>query len=210
MTDKQAISGEVLARDVSFELYMEKFAADHTEWVEGMVIKLSPVTSKHDLLFRFWIRFLDTYLEESGAGVMRVEPFVMRPMPGMPGREPDIHIVLKERTHIVKDTITDGPADVVIEIVSKDSIFRDKEEKRAEYEQGGVREYWILDPLEKSTLFLHLGADGKYHEIALREGVFYSRVLPHFRFDTRLLWREALPTVKQIVKLVEEMLKASE
>jgi Uma2 family endonuclease len=210
MTDKQAISGEVLARDVSFELYMEKFAADHTEWVEGMVIKLSPVTSKHDSFHEFLLFLLKLYLHKTGVGIMRHDPFVMRPKPGMPGREPDIHIVLKERAHIVKDTITQGPADVVIEIVSPESVNRDKVEKRAEYEQGGVREYWILDPLEKSTLFLHLGADGKYQEIPLQNGVFHSRVLPHFRFDTRLFWGDELPNPGQIIKLVEEMLKASE
>ena len=42
-------------------------------------------------------------------------------------------------------TYLDGPADVVVEIISPESRLRDRGEKFAEYEMGGVREYWLID-----------------------------------------------------------------
>jgi Uma2 family endonuclease len=207
MSDKPAIYGEVLARDVSFENYMRDYAADHAEWVEGVVIKLSPVTGKHDIFSEFLMTLLKFYLEETKVGIMRHDPFVMRVKKGLPGREPDIQIILKNRAHIVKDTLTDGPADVVIEIISPESVDRDKIEKFAEYQAGGVQEYWLFDPLAQETFFYHLDQHGIYQLIPLQNGIFHSRVLPRFQLDTALLWKETLPTGRQILALVESMLK---
>jgi len=44
---------------------------------------------------------------------------------------------------MLKHTYPDGPADLAIEIVSEESRLRDRGEKFAEYEVGGVKEYWI-------------------------------------------------------------------
>jgi Uma2 family endonuclease len=41
----------------------------------------------------------------------------------------------------------DGAADIVIELVSPESVHRDYGEKLYEYEQAGVPGYWIIDPL---------------------------------------------------------------
>jgi Uma2 family endonuclease len=40
----------------------------------------------------------------------------------------------------------EGPADLVIEVVSDDSVERDYDEKFIEYQDCGVQEYWIVDP----------------------------------------------------------------
>ncbi len=39
-----------------------------------------------------------------------------------------------------------GIPNLIIEIVSEDSRYRDEIRKRAEYESLGVEEYWIIDP----------------------------------------------------------------
>jgi Uma2 family endonuclease len=199
----------VLARDVSFETYMEYFAADFTEWVDGVVIKMSPVTEEHDALTQFFIELIRWYLSETGEGLLRVAPFVMRLRPGQPGREPDLHLILKERVSIVQRTMTDGPADIVIEIVSPESIERDTEAKYREYEAGGVREYWLVDPIKREATFYSL-RDGVYQPIELADGVFRSTVLPRFRLNPLLLWQNPLPTGRQIAALVDDMLKGEQ
>ena len=45
----------------------------------------------------------------------------------------------------LKKTFLDGPADVVVEIISAGSIGLDRGDKFVEYERGGVREYWLID-----------------------------------------------------------------
>jgi hypothetical protein len=48
---------------------------------------------------------------------------------------------------------------------SPESHRRDRVEKFAEYERGGVPEYWILDPVRQETLFYVLNADGIYEPV---------------------------------------------
>ncbi|MFQ5793902.1 MAG: Uma2 family endonuclease [Candidatus Bipolaricaulia bacterium] len=65
----------------------------------------------------------------------------------------------------------DGPLGrFFIEIISPESRLRDRGEKFAEYEMGGVQEYWLLDPEEKRVDFYML-RDGRYD----CHGASYSR-----------------------------------
>ena len=207
MVEKHLALQNVIAQGVTFEDYMQDYAADFAEWVEGDVVKMSPVTIEHDDLFQFLILLLRIYMSETDEGLIRVAPFVMRISPLSPAREPDLQIVVKERADIVQRTMTAGPADIVIEIVSEESQQRDTETKFAEYQAGGVREYWLLNPLNKTSRFYRLGNDGLYKLVELPDGIFHSEVLPHFMFNTALLWQTPLPTAKQIAAMVESMLK---
>jgi Uma2 family endonuclease len=203
---ERVIDGHIIAQEVSFEDYMRLYAEDHCEWVDGVVIKMSPISREHDNLDGFVYRLVSSYLDETDEAIIRRAPFVMRIRPESRGREPDMHIVLKSRASILKNTITTGPADIVIEIVSEESEYRDYETKYREYESGGVTEYWLLDPLQQTNRFLHL-VNGVYQPVSLADGMFHSTVLRHFALDPALLWRDPLPKAKEIATLVEAMLK---
>jgi len=203
--EKPLVDGAIIVENITFENYMENYAEAFTEWMDGRVIELSPVSLVHTLLTKFFVRLLDDYLDITGEGILLIAPFVMRISPESPAREPDLHIVSADRVDIVKDTLTDGAGDIVIEIVSRESTKRDRGEKFDEYEAGGVKEYWLIDPLRKEALFYRL-EDNHYQPIPLHEGKFHSRVLSKLHFDVQLLWQEALPTNKKIRELIAEML----
>jgi len=48
------------------------------------------------------------------------------------------------------------PADIAIEIVSPQTVARDRGEKYYEYARGAVREYWLIDPEARWAEFYHL------------------------------------------------------
>jgi Uma2 family endonuclease len=201
-------SGEVIASDVSWDDYMRLYAADHAEWIEGEVVRMSPVTRTHSLLSLYLSNLLRTYLADSKEGELHAEPFVMR-LPGISARQPDLLVVLSKNSGRIRDTYVDGPADLVIEIVSPESDTRDRVEKFAEYERGGVGEYWIIDPMHQEALFYRREKDGLYHRSALGEGgVYTSLVLPRLKVATDVLWRDALPTPREIQESVDHMLMA--
>ncbi len=207
MAQNRTAQDQVIARGVTFDDWMKQYAEDHTEWVAGAVTKLSSVTRDHDLLDGFLYHLLRAYLSQTKAARLLRAPFVMRVRPDVPGREPDMHLVLNERAAMIQETMTDGAADIVIEIVSRESQTRDRIDKYDEYEAAGVREYWLIDPLRKQADFYTLGDDHLYRRIELKDGEFQSLVLPHFRLDTEVFWQtNQLEDDAFIWSLVDRML----
>ena len=169
------------------------------EWVAlpggevGEVVMYSPASNRHQHLADFLAVVLRIFVEQRGLGVILSAPFQMRL--AQSGREPDLLYVANEHLDQLKETYLDGPADLVIEIVSPESIGRDRGEKFYEYEQGGVPEYWLIDPRMKRAEFYQLAEGGQYQLVPPDEkGVYRSAVLSGFWLRVAWLWCEPLPS----------------
>ena len=118
-------------------------------------------------------------------------------------RKPDIGVILNDNPvgWEEDDRSYKGVCDLCVESLSdstKREAYRDTVEKRLEYAQGGVGEYYILDPSEEHMHFYQRDAEGYYVEIeADGGGVIRSRVLPGFQFR----WDDLLqrPEMRELV-----------
>ena len=72
---------------------------------------------------------------------------------------PDIKIVC-DPDKIKKNGI-DGAPDLIVEVVSPRTKLRDETTKKDLYEKHGVKEYWIINPSDKS-IDVYLLKDGKF------------------------------------------------
>jgi Uma2 family endonuclease len=120
----------------------------------------------------------------------------MRALPEGSVREPDLLFVEKAHYSRVKQLFLDGPADLVIEIISDESVTRDRADKFYEYQAGGVREYLIIDPRKgkQRVDYYMLDDQGSYESITADEqGKYHSRVLPGFWFRKEWLLQETFP-----------------
>jgi len=116
-------------------------------------------------------------------------------------REPDLLFVTNEHMGRVKGAYLDGPADLVVEIVSPDSIARDRGDKFIEYEAGGVGEYWLTDPLRQQAEFYQLADDGRYRLVPPgSDRIYQSRAVTGFRLRPDWLWAEPLPKVLAVAR----------
>lgn len=186
---------------VSYEDYLANSEeGTHTEWVNGEVIPMSPVSRRHQLVWRFLLRILSDYVEAGDLGEVQAEPFQMKTGPKLPGRAPDIIFIAKQNLGRLKDYYLDGPADLVVEIISPESQARDRGEEFSEYQQGGVREYWLVDPIREQTDFYIRGKDGLYHAAAIVDGAFHSEVLKGLWLRVDWLWQDPLPSVRGVIK----------
>ena len=62
-----------------------------------------------------------------------------------------------------------GPADLVVELISDNSVTRDRRDKFGEYAAAGVPEYWLFDPRphRQTAAFFHLTEEGSYRAAEL-------------------------------------------
>jgi Uma2 family endonuclease len=202
-----AAEEDILAVDVPYETWLAGEFGRHTEWVNGAVIRMSPVTQQHSDLNQFLEILLLALVSVTGGGRVFRDPMVMRGLPNLPGRQPDLQVVLPDRLHLVKETEVAGAANLVIEIISRGSVSRDRGEKFNEYEQAGVPEYWMLDSLRKEPLFYVLGEDGLFRPRLPVNGVYTSVVLPRLKLPINLLWRSPYPDPIAIVEMVKRMVE---
>ncbi len=185
------------------------------EWVNGEVIVHMPPKRFHQSLVTFLVKLLGLFVDFYDLGTLLTAPFEMRLSPEGPSRKPDILFVSKEHQDRLTEERLEGPADLVVEVISEDSVRRDRVEKFQEYERFGVREYWVIDsrPGQRSADFWVRGEDGLFAagEVS-EEGIFRSTGLPGFWLKLDWLWSRPLPdplfTFAEIVGLSEEVVRA--
>lgn len=194
------------ARPTLPRMTFEEFLAldDETtmsEWVDGEVIVMSPAAERHQELILFLAQTLGLYIQVHNLGRILLPPFAMKLEAAKRGREPDLIFVGRDRTHLIQRTYLNGPADLAVEIISPDSIGRDRGEKFVEYERAGIKEYWLIDPDRESAEFYQLGADGRYRAAATPDGIFRSNIIPGFFIRLAWLWQTPSPTLEALHEL---------
>lgn len=169
------------------------------EWVDGEVVLMpSPASTRHQRLTRFLVRVMSSYAELHDLGEVFEPPFQMRLEQS--GREPDVLFIAQRHLDRLKDTYLDGPADIAVEIISPESVGRDRGNKFFEYQKAGIPEYWLLEPETERAEFYRLDSKGVYQLVAPGEdGIFRSSVLAGFWLRERWLWQEPLPNVDDVL-----------
>ena len=193
------------ATKISYEEFLERIDENpHVEWVDGEIIEMSPIFKRHEDLSGFLKPLVRHFAEAYNLGVVRGEPFQMKPALSLPGRAPDFFFVATAHLDRLRSTYLEGPADLVVEIISPESRARDRGDKFFEYEAAGIPEYWLLDPIREQAEFYQLDPGGIYRPAALdAQGRYQSVVLPGLWLQVSWLWQTPLPPLLSILKAWE-------
>ena len=174
---------------MEYEEYLHADLPERTEWVDGEVVPMMAVSEAHARLVGWLARLLGGYVEARDLGELFLEPFQMKTGPDLPGRAPDIIFLRREHVGRVRKLYLDGPADVVIEVVSPGSEDVDRGAKFYEYERGGVPEYWLLDPERETAEFFVRDEKGVFRAVPLDNGVYRSRNIEGLELPVDWLWQ---------------------
>ena len=189
---------ETTAHKMTYDEFLEWCDEDTlAEWVDGEVVMTSPASNRHQDLVRFLTSVLSIYVETHDLGVIRPAPFQMKLQHG---REPDLLFVAQGHLGRLKETYLDGPADLAVEIISPESMARDRGDKFYEYAQGGVPEYWLIDPQVRWVEFYRLAGAHYRPAFSGDEGVYHSEALDGFWLRVEWLWQEPLPKTLDVVR----------
>jgi Uma2 family endonuclease len=97
--------------------------------------------------------------------------------------QPDLVVLLGERTQLIGEENIEGPPSLVIEITSPSSINDDKRRKLSIYAQHGVPEYWLVDPKLKQVTIYSDPANRRYRTEQTHVDVAVSATIPGLSAD---------------------------
>jgi Uma2 family endonuclease len=177
----------------------------HSEWVNGEVIVFMPPKNPHQTLVEFLHHFIGLFVKIFDLGRLRIAPFELKITPESNSREPDLMFMAKAHLDRLTEERVAGPPDLIIEIVSNDSMHRDRVDKFDEYEAGGVPEYWIIDnrPQQQRAWFYQLDENGRYQSAPVdNENVYHSAILPGFWLRLDWLWQEQPDVLRALAEVI--------
>lgn len=187
---------------VTYEEYLRIAPEDRiTEWIDGRIVHEMPASTRHQFLLDFLSPLLSAFVNVLQLGKLVSAPYEAKLWPDGPSREPDLLFISNSLLKNVDELRLYGGPDLAVEIVSKSSVRRDNVDKLREYEQAGVKEYWILDPRprKQSCKFYVRGNEGSLtQQKPDKNGIYHSTLLSGFWLDTNWLWQTPLPNPKLI------------
>ena len=139
------------------------------ELIDGFIHLMSAPSTIHAQLSFNWVFRAGTFFRKrKGRCRIFYAPFDVR-LPKEGSKEDDkIYDVVQPDICVICDlTKIDekgciGAPDLIVEILSPSTAQYDKNKKFNLYEKFGVREYWIVDPKEKTVQVFLWQPDGKY------------------------------------------------
>ena len=127
------------------------------ELIGGKIVAMSPAAMNHVLISGNIYRIFSNHLE--GKRCVPIPDNANLYLTETDRFSPDFMIVC-DRSKLKSDGVHGAP-DLVVEVLSRSTMKRDKTSKKEVYERCGVPEYWLVSPEQKSVEVYWLDA-GKY------------------------------------------------
>jgi Uma2 family endonuclease len=166
--------------------------------IDGVIYMTSPENTEANALFVWLLTVMHLYVRRKKLGRIHGSRVACR-LDDINAPEPDILFVAEKNLGRLKRRGVEGPPDLAVEIVSPESVDRDYEMKRRQYQRFKIPEYWIIDEEERKVTLLRLDARGKYREVAARKGHYHSQVLTGFWLDPNWLWQDPFPDELEVL-----------
>jgi Uma2 family endonuclease len=159
-------------------LDLTDYANHLIEFTDGYIEVLPMPTDNHQAILAYLYRVFFAFAGLA-KGTLRFSPLRVR-IRARKFREPDLVLVLDAKDPRRQNRYWQG-ADLALEVVSADKPERDLVEKRGDYAEAGIPEYWIVNPETETITVLRL-EDTTYveHGVFGRGAEATSVILPGF------------------------------
>jgi Uma2 family endonuclease len=137
-------------RKSTYEDYLKTPDDKRYELIEGELIMTPSPVPYHQWLSKNIEFELEKFVREKKMGKIFYAPCDVH-LDNENVLQPDILFISKQRLGIIGEKNIQGAPDLVIEILSESTAYQDMVKKKKIYAQFGVKEYWIIDPGEKTA-----------------------------------------------------------
>lgn len=134
----------------SWEEYEGIDDARRFEMLDGELLAITPPTILHQWILMHLVLLVGGFVRPNGHGKLYIGPVALRPDPRGDWAEPDLVWVGGDSAAVVGQRWIEGPADLVVEVVSRSLSRRDRVIKKALYARWRIRHYWVVDPLRRA------------------------------------------------------------
>jgi len=179
------------------EFYNEISEYEKAEFINGEIIIHSPVKKSHNDVTTLLSRLLTIYVDKHKLGYVGIEKIMIRLTRN--DYEPDICFFNKKVAKSFESTQSlFPPPNLVIEILSKKTAKNDRGIKFQDYQDHGVEEYWIIDPVKKIVEQYQLDSEKEY-QLAFKgkKGVIDCIAVKGFSIEVGAIFNES----KNLVEL---------
>ena len=157
------------------------------ELIDGELVYHMPASAVHNRILGLVQTVMIAVATRQGAGEVFVDMLEMRL--GRQRYVPDASFVATAHLDRVLPTRLEGPADLVVEVLSPESVTRDRGVKMRDYAAAGVQEYWLIDPDAQQVQVYAHQAGGTFQPLPPdASGTNGSQVLPGFALREEWLW----------------------
>jgi len=151
----------VKKKKYTYEDYLKTPDDVRYELIEGdLIMAPSPIT-KHQRISGKIFAFIFTFVMDNNLGEIFSAPYDVL-LDDKNVIQPDILFISKDRLNIIGEKNIQGAPDLIIEILSEATAYRDTIQKKRLYTRFGVREYWIVAPDDKLVEVYYLKDEGEY------------------------------------------------
>src|SRR5260370_2324520 len=169
---------EVLPRQGAWSEEESLVLTDYTsrliEYTDGFLEVLPMPTDRHQAVLQFLFLAFFHFITPRG-GKVRFASLRLRIRPGK-FREPDLLLLLSAKDPRRQNRFWLG-TDLALEVVSEDKPERDLIDKRIDYAEGRVPEYWMVDPQTETITVLRLNGDVYEEAGTFRRGQSATSIL---------------------------------
>ncbi|MEQ9299747.1 MAG: Uma2 family endonuclease [Cyclobacteriaceae bacterium] len=156
-----------LSKAYSYADYLNWRFQERVELIRGKIFKMSPAPSRiHQqvsiaLSSMVWHHFKNQRCEVFEAPFdVRLNRTKQSDKKSITVVQPDLCVICDPDK--IDERGCNGAPDLVVEILSPGNSKKEMKEKFEVYEETGVREYWLVNPLDKNVIIYTLSHNGLY------------------------------------------------
>lgn len=155
-----------------------------------IIISPAPKILHQDIGGRIYAQIL-TLTEKDNSGKVFISPIDVR-FSDNEVYQPDIVFISNSQSTIIKDWGIDGAPNLIIEVLSVSTAYYDLTHKKRVYEDFGVKEYLVVDPMELTLeQFYYKDREGFISNGLFRnEGEIPSKTLPGLLLNLKEIFRK--------------------
>lgn len=144
----------------TYEDYVKTSDDKRYELIDGELLMTPSPVPGHQRILRKIGFILEKFVTENNLGELFYAPCDVY-FDNENVVQPDILFISKDRLNIIGEKNIQGAPDLIIEIISESSAYRDMVLKKKLYARHGVKEYWIVIP-EGKEIEVYILKDNTY------------------------------------------------